>query len=111
MSFDEFGEGTSSAWSRTCVCRKAFYQSNSYTNHIKTCAAYKKNAGTSLAEAKLCYRARKSKKGKSRALELPYDSTPSSSNSKRKRGKASSVTPSLNGDDEDDREAVSSNPR
>lgn len=37
-------------------------------------------------------------------VEQLYDATPS--NGKRKRGKAMSVTPSLNGDDDEDRDAV-----
>jgi ATP-dependent helicase STH1/SNF2 len=50
-------------------------------------------------------RGRKAKKGKFKAVDTLYDVTPSSS--KRKRGKAASITPSLNEDDEDDRDAVS----
>lgn len=48
-------------------------------------------------------RGRKNKKGKGKAIDSPFD-TPS--NGKRKRGKAMSITPSLNGDDDDDRDLV-----
>lgn len=49
-------------------------------------------------------RSRKSKKGKSKMVDQLYDATPS--NGKRKRGKAQSITPSLNGEDDDDRDMV-----
>ena len=52
-------------------------------------------------------RNRKNKKGKSKMVEQLYDATPLS-NGKRKRGKAMSITPSLNGDDDDDRDVVRS---
>ena len=46
----------------------------------------------------------KNKKGKNKMSETPGDATPSSH--KRKRGKATSVSPSLNGEDEEERESV-----
>lgn len=49
-------------------------------------------------------RSRKVKKGKSRAVDVGFEGTPS--NGKRKRGKAMSVTPSLNEEEEEDRDTV-----
>lgn len=49
-------------------------------------------------------RGRKSKKGKSKLVDLPFEGTPT--NGKRKRGKAMSVTPSFNGEEEEERDTV-----
>jgi hypothetical protein len=72
MDEDEFGAGPSE-WFRKCLCKKVFHQLNSYTTHIKSCQQYKTSAGATLQEAKIRYRARKSKSGKNREAPKSWD--------------------------------------
>ena len=72
MDEDEFGAGPSE-WFRKCLCKKVFHQLNSYTTHIKSCQQYKTSAGATLQEAKIRYRARKSKSGKNREVPKSWD--------------------------------------
>jgi uncharacterized C2H2 Zn-finger protein len=60
------------SWSRACACTKVFYQPNSYSNHVRTCAAHKKGLTKSLENAKDRYaKKKKHKKGKE-AIESWY---------------------------------------
>ncbi|TEB22839.1 hypothetical protein FA13DRAFT_1715795 [Coprinellus micaceus] len=60
------------SWSRACTCTKVFYQPNSYSNHIRTCAAHKKGLAKSLGNAKDRYAKKKTHKKGKEAIESWY---------------------------------------
>ncbi|KAF6756915.1 hypothetical protein DFP72DRAFT_1066293 [Ephemerocybe angulata] len=48
-------------WSQACICRKIFYQPNSYSNHINSCKIYRSQVGSALEGGKARFQARRAR--------------------------------------------------